>query len=231
MKKVTPDVSNVTSLEPAAPLAHPQDLQQLTDDLNSVIVRLQLFFAIEEMTDAERRRLRATASGVRRYGFIDKTSDLAEAFPQYSPAMFDVAKLKDKIRDIEYLRNLITAAGELIRLASAALALESDAAYKLALRYYASVKQLARQGEQGAQAVYRVLELFFKSMTRKAGEEPSDHKLESDFRALLHGRRDGRIEIQATTPHAEQRVREVIDQTHRPALERETIKIEDETAR
>ena len=200
-------------VEPLAPLAHPQDLQQLTDDLNSVISRLQLYFAIGDMTDAERRRL--LGAGVRRYGFLDKTSDLAAAFPQYSPAMFSVAEMKEKIRDVEFLRNIHTAASELARLASSALAVEGDAAFKLALRYYASVQQLARQGDQGAQAIFRVLELFFKRSKRTAEqEEPTDHQLERDFHALLHGRRDGQITIESRTPHAAQRQRVVVDDTH-----------------
>ena len=219
MQKVTPlPVSHASAALPASPAdpsAHPMDLQQLTDDLTSVINRLKLYFAIGDMTDAERKRL--IGAGVRRYGFLDKTSDLAAAFPQYSPALFNVLDLKDKMRDIEYTRNLFTAANELQRLASAAMALESDAAYKMALRYYASVQQLARQGDHGAQAVFSMLELFFKRSKRNTTEEPTDHELERDFRALLHGRRDGQITVESHTPHTAGRQRTVVDETVRPS--------------
>ena len=65
------------------------------------------------LTTAERKRLRG--SGVRRFGFIDKVSDTAEAYPQFWPTSVNGEdghvdfqdKLKESLREIEVLRNML----------------------------------------------------------------------------------------------------------------------------
>jgi len=62
------------------------------------------------LTTSDRRRLQG--SGVRRYGFIDKVSDVATDYPQFWPGSVNGTvdfqdAMKDRLREIEALRNLL----------------------------------------------------------------------------------------------------------------------------
>jgi len=192
---------------------NPDDLEGLMNDMLHVIDRFNTYFDAVELTNTERRRL--LGSGIRRYGFIDKVSDLAETFPQYNPAMFDLAALKEKLRDIEFLRNLLALSNELARQISNCIMVESNESFRMALEYYNSVRRLALAGDAGAIAVFNMLEPFFRR-TRRAGEQPTEHELERDVHALLHGKKDGRIVIENERPHMTGGKHAVIDQTHKP---------------
>jgi len=192
---------------------HEDDLEGLMSDLQATIDRYTSYFDVTHLTNVARRRKQG--SGVRRYGFIDKTSDLSQAFPQYNPPLFDYDELKEYLRDIEFLRNLLAMVNELARLISNALLVYGDEAYRLALRYYNSVRQLAREGDPGAIAVFNMLQTFFRR-GRRPGEEPTEAEVERDLRALLHGKKDGRIVIENERPHMTGGKHVVVDETHKP---------------
>ena len=165
---------------------HPDDLEGLMDDMQAVIDRYSMYFDVSHLTNAGRRRKQG--SGVRRYGFIDKTSDLAQQFPQYNPPLFNDDDLKEYLRDVEFLRNLLAMVNELARMISNALLVYGDEAYRLALRYYNSVRQLARESDPDAIAVFNMLQTFFRR-PRRPGNEPAEPEVERDVRAAARTKR------------------------------------------
>jgi hypothetical protein len=90
-----------------------------------------------------------------------------------------VRALSDVNKQIEELLNNIRA-------------LASNADYTNSLDYYASSREAANRRIDGAETIYNDLEPFFKPK-KAADGKPTGKKLESDFNALSHNRRDGII--------------------------------------
>ena len=154
------------------------------------------------------------SSGIKRYGFIDKVSDLAEINPKYSPLHFSSAKMKGKLRDIEFCRSLLAKINMIERLVSNNLFLYSDEVYRMSLSFYNYIRQLARTGDSGAIAIVDMLEPFFRR-TRRASEEPTEREVKRDVRALLHGTKDGEVIIRNERPHMTGGKHMVVDETHK----------------
>jgi len=144
-------------------------------------------------------RLRKKGSGIRRYGFIDKTSDIALDNSQFAPQMFSASELKDLVRKIEELRNILLAANQFSRSINDLLLITGDEAFQLALMYYNSVRELARRRVAGAEATFRTLQPFF-ARGRRHDQEPTEPEVERDVKALLKGKKDGRIVIENEKP-------------------------------
>ena len=214
--KVNPDSRNLSGNghnNSRIPSFSPEDIDQLMVEQQNLI---DLFIKLSDnqLTDAERRR--KIKSGIRNYGFLDKTSDLAMAFPQYDPPMFSSEDLKDAVRDIEFCRNLLAMLNEYIRIISNSLFFYSDEAFRMALRYYHSVRELARTGDPGARVVFNMLQPFFRRQ-RRSGEpgEPTEPEVERDVKALLHGKKDGKIVIEHEKPHMVGGKHVVFDEIHK----------------
>jgi len=161
------------------------------------------------------QRLRMNGIGIRRYGFTDKTSDVAEQNMRFSPPTFNIAHLKQLIRHIELLRNLSSLLRQLLRITDDELLVAGDEAYAMALLFYNTLKVQARQRVPGADDVFRMLQPFFIHRGR-TDKEPTEHEVERDVRALLHGHKDGKIVIENEHPHLEGGKHTVIDETHKP---------------
>ena len=193
----------------------PQDLLQ---DIANWIEEIQIIMgSFVELTEGLYRpgdRRRKMGSGIRRYGFIDKTSDLSALNPQFAPAMFSSVELKKMVRELEAVRNFLNASQQLTRVVNDCLLLLGDQSFSMALLYYNSVKELARRNVAGAEAVYRALEPFFKR-PRRPDEEPTEPEVERDVRALLHGKKEGKIVVENVKPHVVGGKHVVVDETHR----------------
>jgi hypothetical protein len=59
-----------------------------------------------------------------------------------------------------------------------------------------------------------MLQPFFKR-PRRPGEEPTEPEVERDVRALLHGKKDGKVVIENETPHVVGGKHVVVDETHK----------------
>jgi len=189
-----------------------QELEDLNEVLNTVLENFMEFAPETALSEAERRRL--LGSGVRRYGFIDKVSDIAQDNLEFVPPYLDLEQLKKYLRDIENLRNISITLRQLSRLNSDLFLIISDEAFRLALMYYNSVRDASRRRVQGAQAVFETLQLFFQR-PRRSSDEPTEMELKHDVNALLHGKKDGKIVIENETPHVHGGKHVVIDETHK----------------
>jgi len=169
------------------------------------------------LTTSERRRL--LGSGVRRYGFIDKVSDTAVEYPQFWPASvhgtveFQTA-IKDRLREIEALRNLMAWQHYVNRVTGDLLLLAGNDAFRMANTYYASVRSAARSRLPGAQALYELLRSFFRK-PRRPGEEPTERELMRNVCALYHGSKDGTVTIHNESDQRVRGKRVLVDNTHK----------------
>ena len=126
-----------------------------------------------ELNTADRRRL--NGSGVRRYGFIEKTADIAGEFPQIWPGLVnDNGKLKELVGEIEVLRNLFVWFRYLSRVVQDLLLIAGDDAFRLSGSYYAAARDGAKRKNPEAQQVYDMLRSFWRKRRRTSSEEPTE---------------------------------------------------------
>jgi hypothetical protein len=188
------------------------DIEEIRDEANTLYNKTLAASSGIALSEAERRRLRG--SGVRRYGFIDKTRDLAVDNPQFLPPYLDMDNFYTSIRQIEGLRDVAATLEQTLRIVNDNLLLAGDDAFRQALMYYNAVREAARRRVPGAQELFRVLELFFRR-GRRTDEEPKIPDVERDVKALLHGKKDGKIVVENEKPHLEGGKHVVEDDTHK----------------
>ena len=197
-------------------------LQTVTQGFHEILPQLETTV----LSPADRRRL--LGSGVRRYGFIDKVSDVAAFYPQFWPASVhgaDVAvdyqaALKYRLREIEVLRNLLVWSRWVSRVVGDLLLIAGDDAFRKANTYYSTVRTAARNNLPEAQQVYQLLQLFWERRRgTSSSDEPTLHAelfgrstdIERDFKRLIHGKADGDIFAKHESPTTSGGVHEVID--------------------
>ena len=192
------------------------DLRKFKTELEDILHKTECELGdvdFQLMTDAQRRRL--MGSGIRRLGFIVKTGEMIQNFPDYKPPFLDVSDFEDLVTEILETRAITVCLEQLLRIYTDVLLLAGDEAYKLSLMYYASVRDAARRGVPGAQAVFRVLQAFFRR-GKRTGEEPTIPELERDVHALLQHRKDGKIVIEGAAKHTTAGELEIVDETAKP---------------
>jgi len=181
----------------------------------------------DELTPLQRRRL--NGAGPRKYGFIVKTWETAEARPAFRPPGFSVDDLGTSIANVEEARQLLALIDQLRRLVDDFLLVSADDAYRGSLRFYRNLRELARSRNPGAQALFDQLRRFFTLRRRNLNEpEPTEHQIERDIRSLLHGHADGEMIIKNESPHTTGGVHEVVDEVQKRGKRKAEIKIKEE---
>jgi len=201
------DVDHFASLDMSfvrleAALEHAEDLRK---EVYSWIVGQQL-------SDADRRRL--VGSGVRRYGFIDKMSDLMTVHTEFVPSFLDVEKFKKRLRMLEEVRNINSYLAQITRANTDVLLLLGDESFREAMMFYGSVRDASFRRVQGARELFHIMQQFYRRQ-KPTSEEPTESEVERDVRALLHNKKDGEIIIKNEKSHAEGGSHVVIDHTHK----------------
>jgi len=185
------------------------ELQTLTGNFTTLLPQLET----TELNTADRMRL--NGSGVRRYGFIEKTADISGEFPQFWPAFGGgTEELTVMVREIEVLRNLLVWFRWGARVAQDLLLLTGDEAFRLAGSYYTAARDGARRRNPEAQQVFHMLQLFW-NRRRRTSDEPTEQELERDFRALLRGTKDGEIIVKNESDSIVKGEKVIIDNTQR----------------
>ena len=182
-----------------------QALEVMRDDVESWTVG-------NGLSTSERRMLQG--AGARRYGLIDKISDIISTNPQFIPSNVNETQYKELMRRFEIVRNMSLVTRQLLRLLLDIQLVMGDEAYRLALSYYGAVRDAAKRRVLGAQELFNILRQFFVSL-RRSKNEPTEQEEERDFRALLHGVKDGKIIIENERPHLTGGKHIVVDETHK----------------
>jgi hypothetical protein len=139
-------------------------------------------------------RMRLFGSGVKRYGFVKRTMETANANAEFAPPYLDLNTFCHLTRQLEEVRNIDVALQILVRANADLLLLLGDEMYRFALMYYNSVKDASERRVAGAREVFLTLRPFF-DQKRRDKTEPTQHKVERDVRALLKGTKDGEIVV------------------------------------
>jgi len=208
--------------KPSARRPLEENVLQIISELTGLTDNVKEIFGDHQLTPLDRRRL--NSSGIRNYGFLDKTFDLMETNMQYAPGNFDRDKMASSVHDIEALRNVLVEVRKLEDAVSDALLVNGDKAYRLALIYYNTIRDLSRHGDRGATEVFDMLRPFFKRRRAKTGE-PTEHEVERDLKALLHGKKDGKIVVENERPHLSGGKHVIVDETDK-RMEKGELKIE-----
>jgi hypothetical protein len=165
------------------------------------------------MTGRERQRLFGVKS--RKYGFINKAWDIAQENPNFLPPNFTLDDMREHMRIFEQVRQLTLILEQFQHAATDYLMLTSDNAYRDALRIYGSLREQSRGRVPGADALFRELLQFFTLHRRgRTGAEPTEKELERDFKAIVHGHKDGEIIVKNVSPKVTGGERTVIDSVH-----------------
>jgi len=159
-------------------------------------------------------RNRKVGSGTKNLGFIEKVTSISFDANEFAPLLFETETLRRRIKEIEIKRNILVALQSFSRFVSDSMLISSDEAYKLSLIYYNITKELSRRRNPDAQVIYSSLKPFFKK-TRRKPHDPTQKEIIRDAKALIHGKKDGKIIIKNERPHLEGGKFEVIDTTHK----------------
>jgi hypothetical protein len=190
-------------------LITPEDLDYINETINSLVDGLMGLSNDSELSFAERKRLQG--SGVKRYGFIDKVSDSALENPDFVPPYMNVDVLKALMRQIETLRNITESLQQLLRMSNDLLLLTGDEAYRISLMYYTAIREAANRRVPGAMAIYQILQAFFHRSS-SGSNQPTEAQVERDVKALLRGRKDGKVIVENERPHTAGGKHEVVDE-------------------
>ena len=170
------------------------------------------------LTPVERRRL--MASGVKRYGFVDQLSDTSAEFPQFWPASSlgtdgMQSRLKNLLRELEVLRNLIIWLRRMLRAAGDLRLTVGNEAFRLANSYYNGARAAARSRVPEAQQVFELLKQFWKQRNRVT-DNPTEGEAVRDFNAVAHGKKEGYVAAEYTRDRAAKGKKVLVDETRSP---------------
>ena len=174
-------------------------LNNLENELQNMTVLLPQLDTTE-LSSADRRRL--NGSGGRRYGFIEKTADIADDFPQIWPGLVDKDLLNEQVNEIEVLRNLLIWLRTTARVVQDLLLIAGDRAFRLSGAYYAAARDGARRKNPEAMQVYNMLKQFWRKQrlitaepTSNAGWSPTKQQVKRDFNGLQNGTKEGDLYV------------------------------------
>ena len=164
------------------------DIIQFTKELDMMVLRLSEFSEAISVSE----HIQRIGAGIRNYGFVDKTSEVAKARPEFAPANFNSDTLKDLLKRIDMLRTILLALQQLNRIIRDDLLITSNEAFNQAQIFYSAVRDAANRKEPGAEDIFKTLQPFF-NRTKSVGEASTEKELELEIDALLQGHKDDKI--------------------------------------
>jgi hypothetical protein len=157
----------------------------------------------------DRRRLNGVGKPTR--GFIDKAFELAESNQELLPSYCPIEKFSE---DVRYFLNF----SEILGLCDYSRGLlwnitlmSADTAYKDALIFYTQAREAKINGIGAQEGTYNELFPFFKK-SKRDGAGPTQKEAISDFKAVLHGKREGEVAVRNVKPKVVKGRREVVDE-------------------
>jgi hypothetical protein len=184
-------------------------IRGLYEDLDNVKYNLELFSA--HLRSLDRKRLNGI--GMKKLGFIGRALELAAENPEFLPHWLDIEKFQDDNNNYLALRSLYDIVTSIKEILWNIVLQASDILYTDALEYYSQVGDAAKRRIDPAETLYNDLRTHFKGMGKKPETEPTEKKAKRDFNALLHGKKDGKIEVENISPKTTGGVHKIIDET------------------
>jgi hypothetical protein len=160
------------------------------------------------LTDTQSHR--KIGAGIKNYGFIEKTAELIKANPRYAQ-FFEPVDLINCIRNFDKCCDVSIILQAFDRSVTNSALVYSTGAYTMSLIAYNTLKELSRRGDSAAVELFRELQPFFKK-TKRDPTKLTEKKLEKEARALLRGKKDGRIIVENIKPKLTGGKRKIIDE-------------------
>jgi hypothetical protein len=214
LKSQTAEIKLLKSTAVRRPPNNPDMPQNIIDMLNTD------FGSILELLDSFSQHLRAldrmrlNGVGIKKLGFIERAYELALENGEFLPHYLTLERFGTDIQyfmDFRSLTDLVTQIREKlwnITIQSA------DIAYTDALEFYASVREAAKRRVDAAETLHNTLSVFFKRH-RSETEQPTEKQALRDFKALEHGKHDGKLIIENVKPKLTGGKRKIVDETFR----------------
>jgi len=189
-------------------------LVELTEELGAVLERLR-----DELSRSS-DMYTSVGKGFRNYGFMVGANQSINNFPQYAPSFMDIGSFNDVISDYLFVRSMSERLISLGNDMRDVMNILGNIGFNYSLGYYSNLRTIVmRTNDVAAKSVFEILSRYFKSRNPKMDGEPTEMQLEKDFHALMHGKKDGEIEIKNERPTVVAGQHEVIDETHRERIE------------
>jgi hypothetical protein len=194
-------------------------LNNMTSTILNIIQALNNYAANLRALDRQRHN----GVGLRRLGFIEAALRLSTKFPQYFPHWLNTAKFQADLDIFNAVRSLVEVCRSLEEKAWNINVEASDMVYTDALEYYSQVQDAARRRVDSAESLYNELNGFFRSHGNRNRDEPTEMEVERDVKALLKGKKDGKVVVENIKPKMAGGKHKVIDETFKDTAEfRET---------
>jgi len=180
----------------------------ISEELLSVIQYLEGYAANLRALDRQRHN----GVGLKRLGFIEAAFRLSTKFPQYFPHWLNTAKFQNDLDLFNAVRSLVEVCRSLEEKAWNINVEASDMVYTDALEYYSQTQDAARRRVDSAESIYNELHGFFRSHGNRNRDEPTEAEVERDVKALLKGKKDGKVVVENVKPKMSGGKHKVIDE-------------------
>ena len=187
-------------------------IDNLNQDFNSIKDLLDNYS--QHLRALDRRRLNGV--GIKKLGFIERAYELALENGEFLPHYLTLERFGTDIQYFLDFRSLVDLVTQIREKLWNITIQSSDIAYTDALEFYASVREAAKRRVDAAETLHNALSVFFRPMGKRGenGEEVETEKQQlKDFKALQHGKHDGKIVIENFKPQLTGGIHKVEDQT------------------
>ena len=203
------------------------DIQNINQEIINITQNL-LENIIEPNNIMNLRRFFAGGEGERKLGFTEKTIEISLSHPHLVPPHIAQRPLEDMMTRFYHTLDALHNAQNLLDLINRLRMAQVDELYQTALTIYRNLNTLTRDRVPGAEVLFRDLATFFERRNHHIlGDEPTEKQLLKDAKAVLHGKKDGKIVIEHEKPHAEGGFHKVEDDIYKSS-EKTKIKITEE---
>jgi hypothetical protein len=203
------------------PPNNPDVPQATIDHLNTMLNDLKVILDNYAAHLRALDRMRLNGVGVKKLGFIERAYEIALENTEFLPHYLDIERFGEDIQYFMDFRSLVDLTDQVREKLWNITIQSADIAYTDALEFYASVREAAKRRVDAAETIYHELSIFFK---RRRGEtegetEPTQKQGLRDFKALQHGKHDGRLIIENIKPKLSGGKRKIIDETFKDKAE------------
>jgi hypothetical protein len=191
--------------DPSLPVRTAKELYEDFDDIRRSLEKYA--FGLRPL---DRRRLKGV--GIATQGFISRAFDSAVNLPGALPEYTPIEKFRRNYAAFEDFHSLLILSKQIEKTLMNITMVTANIAYEDALDFYGAVNKGAKKGMETYVTVYNDLFKFFKKGKRE-GAAPTQEKVIRDARALLRGKKDGRVVIENVSPKIIGGEHEVVDET------------------
>jgi hypothetical protein len=188
----------------------------MTERFNIIKQEIEEYAA--HMRALDRRRLNGV--GIKKQGFIERALMLAVDNPEFLPHFLPLEKFQEDNAHFIGLRQLFDINRQIQELLWNLIMQAADMVYTDALEFYAMVREASSRRIDAAESIHSELAAFFESRGRRGESgEPTDEEVEQDMKALLRGKKDGKIVIENIKPKISGGKHKVIDEKFDDAIQ------------